>query len=101
MTRLIFAFPLLALVLLSPHANAETLRCGNKIVDVGMSMADVKKYCGKPTTTSTELVDVRSGGRLLGQTEVHIWHYRRSSQQRTAVLKFDQEKLTSISYVRK
>jgi len=95
------AFTLLAILLVATSASAETLRCGSKIVDVGMSMDQVRKFCGKPSSTSVEEQDVRAGNRVVGKTQLHIWRYNRSSGQRTAILEFDQEKLMSISYVRK
>ena len=92
---------LAAFLLFGTSANAESLRCGSKIVDVGMSMDEVRKYCGKPSSTAVEEHDVRAGNRVVGKTQLHIWRYNRSSGQNTAVLEFDQEKLMSISYVRK
>jgi len=80
-------------------AGAEgTLRCGSKIVQTGMTMEEVKKYCGNPSSTSIEEQDVRSGPRVVGTTEIHTWRYDRASGQRTAVLEFDQQKLMSITY---
>jgi len=90
-----------AVILLSTTASAETLRCGSKIVDVGMSMAEVQKYCGNPSSKRIEEQDVRAGNRVVGTTELHIWRYNRSSGQNTAVLEFDMEKLMSITYVSK
>lgn len=86
------------LLLAAPVTAAETLRCGNKIVETGMTMSDVKKYCGDPSSTSIEVQDVRAGPRVVGQTEIHTWRYERASGQRTAVLEFDQQKLMSITY---
>lgn len=90
-----------AVILLSMTASAETLRCGSKIVDVGMSMAEVQKYCGNPSSKSVEEHDVRAGNRVVGTTQLHTWRYNRSSGQKTAVLEFDKEKLMSIKYVSK
>lgn len=87
----------MALIFAMP-ANAETLRCGSKIVDTGMSMDEVKKHCGNPSSSSIEEQDVRSGNRVVGKTQVHTWLYNRGSGQNTAVLVFDQEKLMSITY---
>ena len=91
---------ILLLVLANPAA-AETLRCGSKIVTTGMSMEEVRKHCGSPSSSSTEDQDVRSGNRVVGKTQVHTWRYNRGSGQRTAVLEFDQDKLRSISYENK
>jgi hypothetical protein len=86
-------------LLLAVSAGADdTLRCGGKIVQTGMTMEEVKKYCGNPSSTSIEVQDVRAGPRVVGTTEIHTWRYNRSSTQRTAVLEFDQEKLMSIRY---
>ena len=79
-------------------AAGDTLRCGSKIVQTGMMMADVKKYCGNPSSTEVEEHDVRAGNRVVGKTQLHIWRYNRMSTQKTAVLEFDQEKLMSIKY---
>ena len=50
---------------------------------------------------SIEEQEVRAGNRVVGKTEIHFWRYNRMSGQNTAVLKFDQEKLMSITYVSK
>ncbi len=89
---------LLIALLWAATSNADTLRCGSKIVDTGMSMAEVKKYCGNPSSTSIEEQDVRAGPRVVGKTQIHTWRYNRASGQRTAVLEFDREKLMSITY---
>lgn len=88
----------LTLVLASSAFAEDTLRCGSKIVRTGMTMEEVKQYCGDPSSTSIEEQDVRAGPRVVGKTEIHTWRYDRASGQRTAVLVFDQQKLMSISY---
>ncbi len=90
---------LTALLFIAMPANAEdTLRCGNKIVRTGMTMAEVKKFCGNPSSTAVEEHDVRAGPRVVGKTEFHFWTYLRMSGQRTAILQFDQDELKSITY---
>ncbi len=88
-----------ALLLMTLPASAEdTLRCGSKIVKIGMTMTEVKKYCGNPSSTSIEEQAVHAGPRVVGTTQIHTWRYDRSTGQRTAVLEFDLEKLKSITY---
>jgi hypothetical protein len=83
--------------LLSANAAAEeSLRCGNKIVTIGMTSAEVLKYCGKPTSTEVEEHDVRSGGRVVGKTQLNRWIYKRGTTGKPKVLEFDQDKLISI-----
>jgi hypothetical protein len=82
-------------------AAQETLRCGSKIVKTGMSMEEVLKYCGEPNSKEIEEHDVRSGNRVTGVTEMHIWTYNRGSSQPPAALKFDVDKLMSIKTSKK
>lgn len=79
-------------------SSADTLRCGSKIVKIGMTMTEVKKYCGNPSSTSIEEQAVHAGPRVVGTTQIHTWRYNRSTGQKTAVLEFDLEKLKSIIY---
>jgi len=89
----------IAFLLMTLSAAADdTLRCGSKIVRIGMTMTEVKKYCGNPSSTSIEEHDVHAGPRVVGITEIHTWRYNRASGQRTAVLEFDLEQLKSITY---
>jgi hypothetical protein len=96
MIRTIFILILATFWTVSYAAN-ETLRCGSKIVKTGMSMDEVLQYCGEPTTKEIEEHDVRSGNRVTGTTQLHIWTYNRGSGQAPAVLQFDVDKLMSIN----
>jgi hypothetical protein len=78
-------------------AAEETVRCGSKIVRVGMTSAEVLKYCGEPSSREIEEHDVRSGGRVVGTTELHIWTYNRGTVGTPKVLEFDQDKLIAIN----
>ncbi|MCJ7453478.1 MAG: DUF2845 domain-containing protein [Steroidobacteraceae bacterium] len=72
----------------------DDFRCGSRIVRVGATQAGVLDACGQPDTKAVEKVDVHSGNRVVGQTEVWRWTYTMNG--RTRVLTFDQEKLKSI-----
>jgi len=72
----------------------DDFRCGSRIVKLGMSQAAVSDACGEPDSRTVEKVDVRSGNRVVGQTEVWRWTYTMNG--RTRVLMFDQETLKSI-----
>lgn len=99
--RIVAAMLLLGILAPTYAWSQESLRCGSKIVRTGMTQDEVRKYCGKPSATSIEEHDVRAGNRVVGKTQVHIWTYNRASGQNAAVLHFDQDKLMSITYVRK
>jgi Protein of unknown function (DUF2845) len=79
----------------SPRSVADTpLRCGNKLVDVGMTMDEILQHCGEPAEREIEQHDVRSGGRVVGKTQLSRWTYRQWGG--TRVLEFDREKLILI-----
>jgi hypothetical protein len=94
-------FPLIILIVASAPASADTLRCGNKIVETGMTQDEVRQHCGNPSSTEVEEHDVRAGPRVIGTTQLHIWTYNRASGQNAAVLEFDQDTLLAITFVRK
>jgi hypothetical protein len=72
----------------------DTFRCGNRLIEPGMTRAEVLGLCGEPTSTSVEVQDVRSGTRVVGKTEVQRWTYE--SYSATRVLVFDQDTLKAI-----
>jgi len=74
----------------------DTVRCGSKLVTIGMSAAEVLKYCGEPTSREVEEQDIRSGNRVVGKTQLNRWIYGRGSAGEPKVLEFDQDKLTAI-----
>jgi len=94
---LIFLTSLSIAMATGASAAGETLRCGSKIVKVGMMMDEVRKYCGEPTSTEVIEHDVRSGNRVTGTTYENIWTYRRGSNK-PARLHFDNDRLLSIRY---
>lgn len=73
----------------------DAFRCGSRIVRVGITQAAVLDACGAPASKTVEKVDVRSGNRVVGETQIWRWTYVVAG--RTRVLVFDQEKLTSIN----
>jgi len=91
---------LAVLLLLTTQTAAarDTLRCGSKIVNTGITMDEVRQMCGEPSSERTEEVPVRSGTRVTGMTEFHYWTYSRGSGQKPATLTFDQDVLISIAY---
>jgi len=82
------------LALVGGAAAADSMRCGSKVISVGMSMSEVLRYCGEPASKEVEEHDIRSGNRIIGTTQLHRWTYSSYSQVR--VLEFDQDKLLSI-----
>jgi starvation-inducible outer membrane lipoprotein len=92
-------FALITLITLLVSTNiaiGQTVRCGSKIVEIGMTTDEVLRYCGPPTRKEVEEHDVRSGGRVVGVTYLHRWFYDRGFTGKPKVLEFDQEKLIAI-----
>ena len=77
-------------------ASAQsTMRCGSKLIEAGMTRAEVQNYCGEPDAKEVEEQDVRAGNRVVGKTEVQRWTYRQTGSI-VRVLEFDQDKLVAI-----
>jgi hypothetical protein len=94
-TNPVGVFLAIACSLLAGAALADDdFRCGSRIVRTGATQAGVLDACGQPDTKAVEKVDVRSGNRVVGQTEVWRWTYTMNG--RTRVLTFDQDRLKSI-----
>jgi hypothetical protein len=92
------AFLLLACYAGTGLAANDTMRCGGKIIKVGMTTEDVLKYCGQPTSKEVEEHAVRSGNRVTGTTQLNRWIYSRGSTGKPVAFEFDGEKLL---YIRK
>lgn len=72
----------------------DMFRCGSKLIDIGMTQAEVLQYCGEPASKDVEDYDIRSAKQVVGRTAVWRWTYQIAG--RTRVLVFDQDKLTAI-----
>jgi hypothetical protein len=94
LTRNAFAGILLAGVAAAPTASAAPLQCGTEIIEVGMTMIEVRQHCGEPSRQESEEQDVRSGNRVVGTTTFHRWYYARGGV--THVMTFDQDRLVEI-----
>jgi len=86
-------------------ANAYgSLRCQGKIIDPGVTMAQVIAMCGSPIPPIIEEVPVRtrvaSGfSRFIGFTTTEQWVYDRGWGRFPAILKFHDGKLRRIEYL--
>ena len=94
-------FCLLALCAGAGLTAGDTHRCGSKIIKIGMTTADVLKYCGPPTKKEVEEHAVHSGNRVTGTTQLNRWIYDRGSTGKPVAFEFDQDKLLYIKYLKK
>lgn len=81
------------------HARADTMRCGNKLVMVGDSMAAVRAYCGRPAviqhSVKVSATTDRVGGREVSQSHtvgaavpVETWTYNRGPKKLLVTIRF-------------
>ena len=99
---------LACLVLLAPQArpdNDEVMRCGGRLVSVGMTKGQVLDLCGEPQSKSEEEVAQmarRANGTTyqIGTIIIEHWVYSLSSSRFPAQLKFEEGKLTSLQFLR-
>lgn len=98
---------LLSVVLLglssAASADSNTLRCGNKLIEIGDTADAVRKICGEPDSIERDAKTFRSGGRLgdtcfHGTVPIERWTYDRGSTRFTAILVLADGKLVRISF---
>jgi hypothetical protein len=82
------------LVTAAPAVADDNFRCGSRLVVTGMTQAEVLQLCGPPLSKSEEMVPVRSGNQVVGETKTYRWTYE--SYGATRVLVFDLDVLKSI-----
>ena len=81
-----------------------SLRCQGKIIDPGVTMAQVLEMCGSPKTRIIEEVPVRTRvasvfSRFVGITTTEQWVYDRGWGRFPAVLWFQDGNLKRIEYL--
>ncbi len=81
--RLQACLPAALCLIAARHAWADTMRCGNRLIEVGDSMAAVQALCGAPAT-------VQQGVKASGTAEVPVetWTYNRGPNQLLVNIRF-------------
>jgi hypothetical protein len=96
------AMGVLLLVLPFAASADESFRCGNWIASSDMSVGELIKKCGEPTSRKTEIQDVtvrnRDNGLMVkvGETQIETWTYDRGSQAAPMVVKIVDGRIKSI-----
>ena len=95
-------FGAIALCMLAQAAAAdESMRCGNWLISVPVTVSDLLSKCGEPATKDVSTQDVRGaarGGasRLMGMTTTEKWTYQLDSQSLPMVVTIVDGKVTRI-----
>jgi hypothetical protein len=74
---------------------ADSLRCGNDVVQTGDSELTLIKVCGQPTLKKTETVPYRVGGKVLYK-DIERWHYNRGRNDFIYIMTIEGGKIVSI-----
>ena len=77
-----FITAICALLVIVPRIcmSDEFFRCGSWLVSADMSVAELLKKCGKPSSQRVSTEDVyASGGYKVGTTTIETWRYDRGS----------------------
>ena len=83
----------------------DTMRCRNgRLVNVGMTAAEITQRCGEPQSRTAEEIPVRArlpSGNVVqtGITRAERWVYQRGQGQFDAQLTFEDDKLVRIDFL--
>jgi hypothetical protein len=87
-----------AVALLGLHAPVtradDTWLCGDKIIMIGATQADVLQNCGEPTSKTGDTDAMREGRYYEGTAPIEQWTY--ATDTVTRVLRFDKGVLVSM-----
>jgi hypothetical protein len=85
-----------------PALADDTMRCRNgRLINTGMTAAEVSARCGQPQSRAVEEIPVRArlpNGSVVqtGTTQAERWIYQRGQGQFDAQLTFEDDKLVRI-----
>jgi Protein of unknown function (DUF2845) len=92
----------IAMALLPLAASAETFRCGNWIASSDMTVDELVRKCGEPTSRASKTEDVlvrnRNNGLMLksGEVLIETWTYDRGAQAAPMVVTIVDGRIKSI-----
>ncbi len=90
------------LLLTALPAQAESFRCGSRIVSEDSTVEELLALCGEPTSRTIETVDVygpsvSGGGRVRrGTVTIEKWTYDRGPQSFPMVVTIEDGKIKSM-----
>ena len=92
---------ILLMSLIAPLASADSMRCGNRIVNETMSTAEILEKCGEPQNKEVSKEDVfaRNPNGFVtkrGEQVTERWYYKPSAGSLAMVVKIIDGKVVSI-----
>ena len=85
----------LALLMVAASSEADSYRCGSKLIRTGDTKADVLRVCGEPMAKERGRADVRIDGGARN-VSVERWHYRRSQRSLGHIVNIYRGRVVSI-----
>ncbi len=88
-----------------PAAQADTLRCGSKLIQQGDTAGKVLERCGEPTNKQVITEPVRAATALGGTMQTgtytyEIWRYARGNGKFPALLRIEGGVVKRLEYER-
>lgn len=84
----------LAALLITPQAAADSYRCGRKLIRTGDRAADVLSICGEPKARDRGAEPIPGAGP--GRVQVERWYYQRSGRSLQRVVLIHQGRVVAI-----
>jgi hypothetical protein len=91
----LLAIPLLCALFWNQAVDADSYRCGRKLVRTGDSTSELLRKCGEPKMRDRGRAEIRVGGRR-ETTKVERWHYRQGSRRLGRVVLVHQGRIVGI-----
>jgi hypothetical protein len=96
------------MVAIATPVHGETIRCGSSVVNESVTVEELVRKCGEPTSRRSEEEDVRvrtpndlnSNTRKIGTTVTEYWTYDRGGQAPPVLVTIRDGKVRSIQVVR-
>ena len=96
------------MVAMATPVHGETIRCGSSVVNDSVTVEELVRKCGEPTSKRSEEQDVRvrtpndlnSNTRKIGTTITEYWTYDRGAQAPPVLVTIRDGKVRSIQVVR-
>lgn len=86
---------LVAALTVPSGGDADSYRCGRKLIRTGDTSADVLRVCGQPEARDRGHADVRADG-VSKKVSVQRWHYRQSSRSLSRIVNIYRGRVVSI-----
>lgn len=100
MRALVASLALLSVCTAAPAE--EAMRCGNSVVTTPISLEELLRKCGEPTSKEVSTEDIRTAGkpgaasRAIGTTTTEKWTYRSDAQSLPMIVTIIDGRVTKI-----